>query len=69
MCQLSGLARRIDDGVLNEWVVVASYDGLAEAVRRRYQGLVDRVEISIPVGNAEEQDILRGVVRELRGLP
>ena len=63
------MARRIDDEVLNEWVVVALYGGLAEAVGRRYQGLVDRVEISIPVSSAEEQDILRGVLRDLRGLP
>ena len=59
------MAARIDDDVLHEWVVIAKYDELAAALGDRYRGLLDRVEVSIPVENAADEQTLRRIVADL----
>jgi len=61
----SEMAALIDDEVLHDWVVVATYDNLAQAMIDRYAGIVDRVEISIPLANDGDREILCGIVRDL----
>ena len=55
----------IDDEVLHEWVVVAEYDRLADAILERYAGLIDRIEVSIPVNDERDAETLRTVVARL----
>lgn len=59
------LADLVSDDVLNEWVVVAPYDELAATIRERFAGLIDRVEVSIPLETAADRDLLAGVVANL----
>ncbi|MDP6377591.1 MAG: TIGR03617 family F420-dependent LLM class oxidoreductase [Pseudomonadales bacterium] len=59
------MARRIDDEVLNEWVVIASYDELASVIHDRYGALIDRIEVSIPVISEADRDALACVIRDL----
>ncbi len=59
------MAALIDDDVLNEWVTVARYDQLAQALTDRYSGLIDRVEVSIPIERPEDTEILSDIVAAL----
>ncbi|NKC16241.1 MAG: TIGR03617 family F420-dependent LLM class oxidoreductase [Gammaproteobacteria bacterium] len=59
------MAALVDDDVLHEWVVVAKYDDLADALIERYGGILHRLEISIPVATAHDQDVLSAIVRQL----
>ena len=61
----SEMAALIDDDVLHEWVVVATYDNLARAMIERYADIVDRVEISIPIASDVDRETLGAVVRDL----
>ncbi|MEM7251337.1 MAG: TIGR03617 family F420-dependent LLM class oxidoreductase [Pseudomonadota bacterium] len=60
------MARLIDDDVLNEWVVVADYDHLADTILARYGDLIQRVEVSIPVNSPEDARVLASVVETLQ---
>lgn len=60
------MAERISDDVLEEWVVVATYDELAATIRSRFDGLVDRVEVGIPVASPEDRESLSRIVAELQ---
>lgn len=56
----------ITDDVLHEWVVVAEYDQLAATILDRYSGLIDRIEVSIPVNSDSDQEILGDIVHTLQ---
>ena len=64
----TNMAERIDDTTLDEWVLSATYDNLADAVRERYAGLIDRIELSIPVTNDEERESLKSIVLAVQSL-
>jgi probable F420-dependent oxidoreductase len=63
------MACRIDDDVLNEWVVIAPYDALAATLIARYGTLIDRVEVSIPLAAPGDRTILAAILDELAGAP
>ena len=63
------MAGRIDDGVLDKWVLIATYDRLADAVNNRYGHLVDRIELSIPVDSEDDAAQLADIVRALHAIP
>ncbi|MFK7912325.1 MAG: TIGR03617 family F420-dependent LLM class oxidoreductase [Pseudomonadales bacterium] len=63
------MAARIDDDTLDQWVISATYEQLAAAVQTRFAGLIDRIELSIPVGSANEQEQLREIVAAIQTLP
>lgn len=74
--ELSGLSReqrwhemaeRISDDVLEEWVVVATYDELAGKILSRFHGLVDRIEVGIPLERFADRESLSKIVAELQG--
>lgn len=60
------MAERIGDDVLNEWVVVAAYDRLAGELRARFGGLVDRIEVGIPLEHQADADTLSAIIAELQ---
>jgi probable F420-dependent oxidoreductase len=60
------MSRLINDDVLHEWVVVAPYEKLAETILARYGGLIDRIEVSIPVNNETDEAVLRDIVHALQ---
>ncbi|MCB1747948.1 MAG: TIGR03617 family F420-dependent LLM class oxidoreductase [Gammaproteobacteria bacterium] len=63
------MAKRIDDAVLHEWVVVAPYADLAATLVARYGQLVDRVEVSIPQSTPGDHAVLAGILDELARAP
>ncbi len=62
------LAPRIPDTVLEKWVLVASYEQLAAAVKTRYGGLIDRIELSIPVETDTDREQLTDIVAEIQAI-
>lgn len=63
------MAERVSDEVLHQWVVVARYDELAQTLHQRFDGIVDRVEVSIPVENTQDQADLSAIVAALNNTP
>jgi probable F420-dependent oxidoreductase len=61
------MAAHITDEVLHEWVVVARYEDLAEALISRFGDVLDRVEVSIPVDDEGDHETLRAIVARLHG--
>ena len=55
----------VDDEVLNAFAVVAEPDRVAAEIRRRFDGLVDR--LSFYTAYELDRSVLEPVVRELRG--
>jgi len=55
----------INDDLLHEWVIVAKYDDLASAITQRFGDVLDRIEVSIPVENGTDKEVLASVVRDL----
>lgn len=60
------MERHVTDEMVHEIAVVAPYDSLAAAVIERYGGLCDRVELSIPVENPDDEVRLAELVAEVR---
>ncbi len=59
------MERLVDDELLHKCVVVALYDDLAETMKSRYDHLIDRVEVSIPVETEEDSRVLADIVTQL----
>jgi probable F420-dependent oxidoreductase len=59
------MAAMIDDEVLHEWVIVAKYDELAEAINTRFGDVLDRIEVSIPMHTAADEAQMASVIREI----
>ncbi|MGI9324783.1 MAG: TIGR03617 family F420-dependent LLM class oxidoreductase [Pseudomonadales bacterium] len=60
------MAKLIDDRILDQWVVSAPYEQLADRVLERFAGLIDRVELSIPVTSPAEREQLQDIVTQIR---
>ena len=60
------MAARIDDDLLHNCVVVALYDDLAATIKARYDGLIQRIEVSIPVQGEADRAQLRDIVAALQ---
>ncbi|WP_007511188.1 LLM class F420-dependent oxidoreductase [Pseudofrankia saprophytica] len=63
----AAMGRLIDDEILDAFVVVAPLDTLADRVRDRFEGVVDRVMLGLPAGTpAETVESVLEAVREPR---
>ena len=63
------MAAMIDDELLHQFVIVALYDDLAKTIEQRYAGLIDRIEVSIPVANEADKESLNQIVRDINAIP
>jgi probable F420-dependent oxidoreductase len=63
------MAARVPDAVLDAWVVIAPYATLAQRLKERFAGIVDRVEVSLPVESPEDLEALRSIIDELATVP
>ena len=61
----SEMAAMIDDEILDEWVIVAKYEDLAAKINERFGDVLDRIEVSIPMDNVEDQATMARVIREI----
>ncbi|MFT7219586.1 MAG: putative F420-dependent oxidoreductase [Candidatus Azotimanducaceae bacterium] len=62
------MAAMIDDDLLEEFVIVARYDELAKKIAQRYAGLIDRIEVSIPVANDADKASLNQIVKDINAI-
>jgi len=62
------MALMIDDDVLDEFVVVALYDDLAGTIAQRYAGLIDRIEVSIPIVDEADRESLGQIVKDINAI-
>jgi hypothetical protein len=65
--QWNDMAREISDDVLDLFVARAPYEGLAEAVEKRYGGIVDAVSVDFVDGTPAS--VRRGTIEALRKIP
>jgi probable F420-dependent oxidoreductase len=65
--QWSDMARQVPDDVLDLFVAQAPYDGLAEAVTKRYGGVVDAVSVDFVDGTPAS--VRRGTIEALKKIP
>ncbi len=61
------LAALVDDDMLHEWVVVATFDDLADTIQQRYGAFLQRIEVSVPIESPTDRATLAAVVTELNG--
>lgn len=64
--QWDDLVKVVDDEMLHTVATLGTYDTIGAEISRRYEGLVDRIEFSIPVQNDEDAEILSGILGEIR---
>lgn len=73
---LSNLAREkkwrempshITDEMLEAFAVEAAPDEVGEALREKYEGLMNRVALYIPFAPGERDDFWRGIIKSVRG--
>jgi probable F420-dependent oxidoreductase len=62
------MAERISDDVLHEWVIVARYEDLAATIAKRLGHLIERIEVSIPVADTRDYEILAEILRDLQAI-
>lgn len=62
------MAAMIDDDLLEEFVIVARYDTLAKTIEQRYGGLIDRIEVSIPIGDDADKESLNQIVKDINAI-
>jgi hypothetical protein len=65
--QWSEMARQVPDDVLDLFVARAPYDGLAEAVEKRYGGIADAVSVDFVDGTPAS--VRRGTIEALKKIP
>ncbi len=62
------MAAMIDDDLLHQFVVVARYDELAKTIEQRYAGLIDRIEVSIPIADDADKESLKQIVKDINAI-
>jgi hypothetical protein len=56
----------IPDEMLEAFAVVAPYERVADAVRQRYGGLVDRVGFGAEIRSAEDEEAVAHIIAQLQ---
>jgi alkanesulfonate monooxygenase SsuD/methylene tetrahydromethanopterin reductase-like flavin-dependent oxidoreductase (luciferase family) len=61
------MAALVDDGMLDTYAVIGTYDEIAAKLRDHYQGVATAIEFAIPLSSPGDEDRLRDLIGELRG--
>jgi probable F420-dependent oxidoreductase len=59
----------VDDDVLGHFCIAGTYDTIADRVRERLGGIVDRISLPLPENAADLRDELAAAVEALRAIP
>ncbi|MEM7001426.1 MAG: TIGR03617 family F420-dependent LLM class oxidoreductase [Pseudomonadota bacterium] len=59
------LEQKVDDELLHACVVIATYDDLADEILRRYRHKIQRIEVSIPLEQPGDVEVLQHVIQQL----
>jgi probable F420-dependent oxidoreductase len=65
----SGMADLITDEMLDTYAVTATYDNLADRLRERYDGLLDRTGLYQPYQPGQDDPRLPALIKRLNGEP
>jgi probable F420-dependent oxidoreductase len=63
----AGMPKLITDEMLDVYAVTGTYDNIAEKVKQRYEGLLDRVAFYVPYKAAFDNDIWRKLCKQFNG--
>ena len=64
--QWSEMSKLVSDELLEEIVIVALYDELALKIKDRFRSVLDRIEVSIPINNRQDEEVLSQIIVDLR---
>ena len=64
--QWSEMSKLVSDELLEEIVIVALYDELASKIKDRFRSVLDRIEVSIPISNRQDEEVLSQIIVDLR---
>ncbi len=56
----------VSDAMLDAYAVIGTYDEIAAKLRARYGGLATALEFAIPLSDAGDEAVLRGLIASLR---
>ena len=62
----SEMSKLVSDELLEEIVIVALYDELASKIKDRFRSVLDRIEVSIPINNRQDEEVLSQIIVDLR---
>jgi len=62
-----GLSQEITDEMLDAYVVSGTYDNIADRIKERYQGLLDRFSFYFPPRASELNDRWRSIIKQFNG--
>lgn len=60
------MATRITDDMLDEFAIIGTYDEIVKKMKERCAGVIDRVNFSIPIRSPEDEERLKGMIKELQ---
>jgi|TARA_B100002051_G_scaffold85187_1_gene81468 hypothetical protein len=60
------MSKLVSDELLEEIVIVALYDELASKIKDRFRSVLDRIEVSIPINNRQDEEVLSQIIVDLR---
>ena len=64
--QWSEMSKLVSDELLEEIVIVALHDELASKIKDRFRSVLDRIEVSIPINNRQDEEVLSQIIVDLR---
>jgi hypothetical protein len=60
------MSKLVSDELLEEIVIVALYDELASKIKDRFRSVLDRIEVSIPINDRQDEEVLSQIIVDLR---
>jgi hypothetical protein len=61
------MPREISDGMLNEFAIIGTYPELAEKVRKKYDGVIDRLSLYDCLPGPGEEKQWRPLIKAING--
>jgi probable F420-dependent oxidoreductase len=62
------MGQQISDEMLDQFVVIGTYDEIAARIRERWGGIVNRIAFAIPIRNQGDKERLKALIRELQAI-
>jgi probable F420-dependent oxidoreductase len=60
------MAKAITDDMLEEFAVIGTYDEIVPKIKKKCDGIIDRVSFQIPVRTPDDEERLKSMIKELQ---
>jgi probable F420-dependent oxidoreductase len=60
------MATRLTDDMLQEFAIIGTHDELVQKIKEKAAGLIDRITFALPTRNAEEEERVKSMIKELQ---